>query len=75
MDMATKIVTLIGAIIGAGCGFGIMIGIKHIREGMSDDNSQLLNKGVTNVITGAAFALAIGGVVAYVNGLFSAIQF
>lgn len=75
MDIVTKIVTIIGAIIAAVSGIGIMLGIKDIRSGMAHDDPKTLDKGVEKVVVGGVVAVIIGGVVLYVTGLLNAIKF
>lgn len=66
MDIVTKIITLIGSIIGVASAVGIMIGINNVRGGMANDDSRQLDKGVTQIVTGGAIIIAVGGIVAYV---------
>lgn len=66
MDIVTKIVTLMGGVIGIASAIGILIGVKEIRSGMSNDDSRTLDKGVEKVVVGGAIILAVGGVVAYI---------
>ena len=67
MDIVTKIITLIGGIIGLVSAVSIMFGVKEIRSGMSNDDPRTLDKGIEKVVVGGAVILAIGGVVAYVT--------
>ena len=42
MDIVTKIITLIGGIIGLVSAVSIMFGVKEIRSGMSNDDPRLI---------------------------------
>lgn len=75
MDIVFKIITLIGAIIGAAAAVGIMFGIKDIKNGMDGDDSRTLNKGVEKVIAGGAIIISIAGIAAYVISQLQAIKF
>lgn len=75
MDIVTKIITLIGGIIGLVSAVSIMFGVKEIPSGMSNDDPRTLDKGIEKVVVGGAVILAIGGVVAYVITQVGAIRF
>lgn len=75
MDIVFKIITLIGAVIGAASAVGIMFGIKDIKNGMDGDDSRTLNKGVEKVIVGGAIIISIAGIAAYVISQLQAIKF
>ena len=75
LDIVTKIITLIGGIIGLVSAVSIMFGVKEIRSGMSNDDPRTLDKGIEKVVVGGAVILAIGGVVAYVITQVGAIRF
>ncbi|WP_270939739.1 type III secretion system protein PrgF [Enterococcus faecalis] len=75
MDIVTKIITLIGGIIGLVSAVSVMFGVKEIRSGMSNDDPRTLDKGIEKVVVGGAVILAIGGVVAYVITQVGAIRF
>lgn len=75
MDMVTKIITLLGGIIGIASAVGIMIGVKDVRSGMANDDSRTLDKGIEKIVVGGAVILALGGIVAYVITQVNAIKF
>lgn len=66
MDLVSKIITLIGAVIGVGSAIGILIGVNEIRSGLSNEDPRTTDKGVMKVVLGGAIMIAVGGVVAYV---------
>jgi hypothetical protein len=75
MDIVTKIITLIGGIIGVAAAIGMLLGVKDIRSGMSNEDPRTLDKGVQQLVVGGATILAIGGIVAYILVQVNAIQF
>lgn len=75
MDMITKIITLLGGIIGVVSSVGILIGVGEIRSGMANDDSRTLDKGIGKVIVGGVMVVAIIGIVAYIISQVNAITF
>lgn len=75
MDMITKIITLLGGIIGVVSSIGILIGVGEIRSGMANDDSRTLDKGIGKVIVGGVMVVAIIGIVAYIISQVNAITF
>ncbi|EPI2235509.1 type III secretion system protein PrgF [Enterococcus hirae] len=75
MDIITKIITTIGGIIGVLAAISVLVGIKNIRSGMSNDDSRTLDKGIEQVIVGGVMALVVTGVVTYVITQVGNIQF
>jgi len=75
MDIVTKIITLIGGIIGVAAAIGMLLGVKDIRSGMSNEDPRTLDKGFQQLIVGGATILAIGGIVTYILIQVNAIQF
>ncbi|KAJ85615.1 hypothetical protein [Enterococcus faecalis] len=75
MDQTTKIIVLIGAVIAAASGVGVILGINKLREGLDSDDSRSINRGIMSIVINGAMILASGGMVAYVTGLLNAIQF
>lgn len=72
--MATKIVTVIGGVIGVLSAISILTGLKDIRSGMSTDDPRKTDKGIESVIIGGVFAAIVAGVVVYVIAQINAIQ-
>lgn len=75
MDMISKIVTLLGGIIGVASAIGILIGINEIRSGLSNDDSRTLDKGIGKVVVGGVMLIAIAGIVTYILSQVNAITF
>lgn len=75
MDMIAKIVTLLGGMIGIAAAIGILLGVKDIRSGMSNDDSRTLDKGIEKVVVGGVTAIALGGIVAYILAQVNAVSF
>lgn len=75
MDIVTKIVTVIGGIVGVLAALGIMTGIKDVRSGMATDNPNKTDKGIESIIVGGVFAVITTGVAAYVIAQLGAIKF
>ncbi|WP_157456812.1 type III secretion system protein PrgF [Carnobacterium maltaromaticum] len=75
MDMITKIVTLLGAIIGISSAVSVLFGISEIRSGLANDDSRTLDKGTTKVIVGGAMLVAIAGIVTYILTQVNSITF
>lgn len=75
MDLVTKIITLIGGVIGLSSAVGIMLGIKDVRSGMSTDDPRTLDKGIEKIVIGGAVIVALVGITAYVIAQANAIKF
>ena len=75
MDMVTKIITLIGGIIGLSSAAGLILGIRDIRSGMAHDDPRTLDKGIQNIVVSGVVLTALGGIVAYVIIQAGKIQF
>lgn len=73
--MLTKIVTLIGGVIGVSSAISVMIGVGEIRSGMSNDDSRTLDKGIIKVVVGLVVMAALAGIVAYIIIQVNAIKF
>ena len=75
MEIITKIVTVIGGIIGILAAMGILTGVKNLRSGLSNDESRLVDKGIEQIVVGGVIAFIVTGVVAYVIVKINAITF
>ncbi|MGI1837732.1 type III secretion system protein PrgF [Lactococcus garvieae] len=75
MNQATKIITLLGAVIGVASAIGLVAGINRIRQGMSWDDDRTLDKGVMQIVICGALLVAVGGLVAYVIAQLNSITF
>ncbi|HBI2075882.1 TPA: type III secretion system protein PrgF [Enterococcus faecalis] len=75
MDIITKIVTVIGGIIGILAAMGILTGVKNLRSGMANDESRMVDKGIEQIVVGGVIAFIVTGVVAYVIVKINAITF
>lgn len=75
MDIVTKIVSVIGGIIGILAAMGILTGVKNLRSGLANDESRLVDKGIEQIVVGGVIAFIVGGVVVYVIAKINAITF
>lgn len=75
MNQATKIITLLGAVIGVASAIGLVVGINKIRQGMSWDDDRTMDKGVTQIVICGALLVAVGGLVAYAITQLNSITF
>lgn len=75
MDMISRIITLVGGIIGISSAVSLLFGIADIRSGMANEDSRTLDKGITKVVVGGAMMVAVVGIVAYILRQVSAITF
>lgn len=75
MNEATKIITLIGAVIGVASAVGLITGINKVRQGMSQDDDRTTDKGITQIVISGAMLVAVGGLVAYAITQLNAITF
>lgn len=66
MDMVTKIVTVIGAVIGGASALSLMIGFNEFRRGLANDNPMDVDKGTMKMIMGGAMMIGAGVIAAYV---------
>ncbi|MFK4782017.1 MULTISPECIES: type III secretion system protein PrgF [Lactococcus] len=75
MNEATKIITLIGGVIGVASAIGLITGINKVRQGLSHDDDRTTDKGVTQIVISGAMLVAVGGLVAYAITQLNAITF
>ena len=75
MEIMTKIVTVIGGIIGILAAMGILTGVKNLRSGLSNDESRLVDKGIEQIVVGCIIAFIVGCFVVYVIAKINAITF
>lgn len=75
MDLVSRIITMIGGVIGVGAAIGILIGVNEIRSGLANEDPRSTDKGVMKIVIGGAIILAVGGVVAYVITQLNNIRF
>lgn len=75
MDIVTKIVSVIGGIVGVLAALGIITGVKDVRSGMATDDPRKTDKGIESIIVGGVFAAIVTAVVAYVLAQLGAIKF
>ena len=73
--MVTKIVTVIGGIIGVLSAISILTGFKDTRAGMATEDPRKTDKGIESMIWGGVGVLMAAGIAAYVVSQINAIQF
>lgn len=75
MDQVSKIITLIGAVIGVASAIGILMGINKLREGLSSDDTRGVNHGVVMIVINGAMLAAAAGLAAYAINQLGSIHF
>lgn len=75
MDQATKIITLIGGVIGVASAIALVTGINKLRQGLSWDDDRTTDKAILQIVISSAMLVAVAGLVAYAIAQLNAIQF
>ncbi|MCA5014556.1 MULTISPECIES: type III secretion system protein PrgF [unclassified Enterococcus] len=75
MDIVSKIVTAIGAIITVVSLVGVLLGVKDVRSGMANDDPRKTDKGIEAIVVGGAITLIATGVAAAILVQLGTIKF
>lgn len=75
MDQATKIITLIGGVIGVASAIALVTGINKLRQGLSWDDDRITDKAILQIVISSVMLVAVAGLVAYAIAQLNAIQF
>ncbi|CAI3285695.1 type III secretion system protein PrgF [Enterococcus cecorum] len=75
MEPLQKVLIIIGAIITISCGVGLVYSIYKLKNALETEDPRDLNKAISAVVVNGVIIGVCAGMIAYVNGLLSNIQF
>lgn len=75
MDQGTKIITLIGAVIGIASAISLITGINKLRQGLSWDDDRTTDKAILQIVISSVMLVAVAGLVAYAIAQLNAVTF
>lgn len=75
MDQAEKILTFIGAVLGAANAIMMLINFARLRKAQRSNNPNEMDEVVEALIWNAGFILASAGMITYATGLLNNITF
>lgn len=73
--MVSRIITLIGAVIGTVGAVMLIVNINRLRGGLEADDSRTIGSAITGIVINGAMILAAGGMVAYAISQLGKISF